>query len=152
MTGNGTGVFGNIQINNGGHGVNMTDNSTINGQLKFTNGYLYIGNYALTLGEAASIAGADGTNHINLNGVSSDAGVTKRFPSGPYAFTFPIGDNGKYTPCTYNFTSNTNLSGATINVIPVNTLHPTINPAGYTNYLNYYWKVAATGFSRQRTL
>ncbi len=40
MTGSGSGIFGNIEINNGGNGVNMTDNSTINGRIKFTKGYL----------------------------------------------------------------------------------------------------------------
>ena len=59
MTGSGSGVYGNIEINNSGHGVNMTDNSTINGQIKFTNGYLYIDDYALTLGT--------GVNHCGYN-------------------------------------------------------------------------------------
>ena len=35
----------------------MTDNTTINGQLKFTSGYLYIDNYSLTLGSSSAMAG-----------------------------------------------------------------------------------------------
>ena len=91
----------------------MTDNSTINGQFKFTNGYIYIDNYSLTFGQNTKIVGADGTNHIILNGVSGDIGVTKIFPSGASVspFTYPIGANGKYTPCTFNFTSNANSAG-----------------------------------------
>ncbi len=153
MTGSGSGVFGNIEINNSGHGVNMTDNSTINGQIKFTSGALYIDDYALTLGQTVTIAGTVNiSNLILLNGVLSDKGVTKIFPAGASSFTFPIGDNGKYTPCTFNFSSNSNSSGAAIKVIPVASLHPSINPAGYTDYLNYYWNVSTTGFSSAYTV
>jgi hypothetical protein len=146
ITGSGSGVFGNIEINNVGHRINMTNNSTMNGQLKFTNGYLYIDNYALTLGQNATIVNANATNQITLNGMASDAGVTKIFPSGDQSFTYPIGANGKYTPCAFHFSSNTNPAG-TIKVIPVDDLHPTLDPDGYTNYLNYYWNVTTTGFS-----
>ena len=148
ITGSGNGVFGNIEINNGGKNVKMTDNTTINGQLKFTNGYLYIDDYALILGQSAAIAGTvNASNLILLNGVLSDRGVTKIFPTGASTFTFPIGGNGKYTPCTFNFLSNTNPSGGTIKVVPVDELHPSIDPASYINYLNYYWNVTAAGFS-----
>ncbi|MFZ1978203.1 MAG: hypothetical protein WAV76_09625, partial [Bacteroidota bacterium] len=153
ITGNGSGIFGNIEINNSGHGVNMTDNSTINGQIKFTNGDLYIDDYALTLGQSATIAGTlNASNLILLNGVLSDKGVTKIFPTGASTFTFPIGDNGRYTPCTFNFSANSNSSGAAINVIPVASLQPSINPANYTDYLNYYWNVSTTGFSSAYTV
>ncbi len=146
ITGSGYGIFGNIQINNGGNGVNMTDNSTINGQIKLTNGYLYIDNYLLTLGSNAFISGSlNATNLILLNGVLSDEGVKKTFPAGAGSFTFPVGDNGKYTPCSYNFKSNNNV-GATIKVVTVDQLHPSINPALYKNYLNYYWNVVSAGF------
>ncbi|HTR81766.1 MAG TPA: hypothetical protein VMM58_09065 [Bacteroidota bacterium] len=145
--GSGTGVFGNIEINNGGNGVTITKNTTINGQCKFTNGYLYLNDFALTLGSSATISGTvNASNMIIMNGVSSDKGVTKIFPSGASSFTFPIGDNGKYTPCTFNFSSNAN-SGASIKVIPVNAIHPTVNPSNYSNYLSYYWIVSSTGFS-----
>jgi hypothetical protein len=148
ITGSGSGIFGNIEINNVGNGIDMTDNSTMNGQVKFSNGYLYIDNYALTLGQSAAIAGIiNVTNQIVLNGVSGDNGVTKIFPTGASSFTFPIGDNGKYTPCTFNFTANANATGATINVVPIDALHPSIDPDSVDNYLNYYWKVVTTGFS-----
>jgi hypothetical protein len=150
ISGSGSGVFGNIEINNsGGKGINMIDNSTINGQLKFTTGYFYIDDYTLTFGQAATIAGSPGTgsNQIRLNGVISDAGVVKIFPTGIYTFTFPVGVAGKYTPVTFNFASNSNPAGATIRVITVNTVHPTINPATYLNYLSYYWNIKATGFT-----
>jgi fibronectin-binding autotransporter adhesin len=152
ITGSGSGVFGNIEINNGGNGVNMTDNSTINGQLKFTNGYLYIDDYALTLGPNATAIGTiNASNLILLNGVLSDKGVKKILPSGASSFTFPIGANGKYTPASYSFSSNNN-SGATIKIIPVDGLHPSINTDSVSNYLNYYWNVSTTGFSSSYNL
>jgi hypothetical protein len=147
ITGSGSGVFGNIEINNSGHGVNMTDNSTINGQLKFTNGDLYIDDYALTLGQSASIVGTFNVlNSILLNGVLSDRGVTKIFATGASSFAFPISANGKYTPCSYNFASNSNSSGATIKVVPVDSRQPSV-PDTTSNYLAYYWSVSTTGFS-----
>jgi hypothetical protein len=147
MTGSGSGVFGNIEINNGGHGVNMTDNSTINGQIKFTNGFLYIDDYALTLGTGVTIVGTpNASNLILLNGVTSDRGVAKIFPNGASSFAFPIGANGKYTPASFVFKSNSN-SNATINVIPVDALHPTV-PDTTKDYLNYYWIVSTSGFAK----
>ena len=99
------------------------------------------------MGASAAIAGTiNASNLILLNGASSDKGVTKIFSSGASTFTFPIGDNGKYTPCTFNFASNSNSGGA-IKVIPVNNLHPSVNPSSAVNYLNYYWVVSSTGFS-----
>jgi hypothetical protein len=150
ITGSGSGVFGNIEINNSGHNVNMTDNSTINGQLKLTGGYLYIDSYALTLGQVATLSAStfNATHQILLNGVAGDAGVTKIFPSSfSSSFTFHIGANGKYTPARFDFGSSNNAAGATIKVIPVDDLHPTIDATKYTNYLNYYWNVITTGFS-----
>ena len=150
ITGSGSGVFGNIDINNGGNGINMTDNTTMNGQIKFTNGYLYIDNYALTLGQDATIGitTLDATHQIILNGVAGDAGVTKIFAANfATSFTFPIGDNGKYTPCTFAFASSNNGAGATIKVIPVDDVHPSITPTPTNNYLDYYWNVSTTGFS-----
>jgi hypothetical protein len=147
MTGSGSGVFGNIEINNGGQGVNMTDNSTINGQIKFTNGYLYIDDYALTLGSGVTIAGTtNASNMILLNGVTSDKGVTKIFPYGASSFTFPIGANGKYTPASFVFSSDSN-SNASMNVIPVDALHPTVSDTN-KDYLNYYWIVSTSGFTK----
>ncbi len=147
MTGSGSGVFGNIEINNDGHGVNMTDNSTINGRVKFTSGYLYIDDYALTLGTGVTIAGTtNASNLILLNGVTSDKGVKKIYSSGASSFTYPVGANGKYTPASFVFSSNSN-SNATINVIPVDALQPTVNEDSSKDYLQYYWHVSTTGFS-----
>ncbi len=144
ISGNGEGIFGNITINNT-TGISIVDRTIINGLLTFTGGAIYLDDYSLVLGTNASIGGVtDQTRMIILNGVISDAGVTKIFPSGASAFTFPIGVAGKYTPVSYNFTTNTNI-GASITVEPVNYSHPLMDlPAG--DELDYYWNVLSEGF------
>lgn len=145
ITGSGNGIFGNVQINNS-TGVDMKDNTTINGILRFTNGILYIDDYLLTLGENASIAGTPGpSSMIMLNGVISDQGVKKLFPAGTYDFTFPIGVPGKYTPVRYNILSND--APGSITVVPVNSKHPALYNGGTSNRLDFYWYVTSTGFT-----
>jgi len=145
ISGSGTGVFGNVELNNT-NGVDMVDNTTIKNTLTFTNGFLYIDDYLLTMGTNASIGGTPGTNKmIILNGVLSDLGVKKLFPSGASAaFTYPIGVSGKYTPVTYTITANG--APGSITVRPVNSYHPAETDAT-GNELDYYWSVVSTGFS-----
>ncbi len=145
ISGNGNGTFGNVQINNS-VGVNMVDNSTINGVLTFTVGNLYIDDYLLTLGQNASIGGTPNVNcMILLNGVISDQGVKKLYPSGAYDFTFPVGVSGKYTPARFNVTSNG--AAGNITVRPINSKHSALIGGGTSNYLSYYWFVTSSGFS-----
>jgi len=150
ISGSGTGLFGNVVLNNT-TGISMVDNSVINGKLTFTFGSLYIDDYLLTLGTGASIGGTpDATKMIILNGVISDAGVKKIYPSGASTFTYPIGVAGKYTPAIYSLTANAN-SNAFITVKPVNYAHPALaNPIG--DELKYYWNVISGGFSVAPTI
>jgi hypothetical protein len=146
ISGSGTGQFGNIIIDNS-LGIDMVDNSIINGQLTFSNGNLYIDDYMLTFGTNAAIGGTpNADNMIMMNGVVSDQGVKKLYPSGASDFTFPIGVAGKYTPARYNVTANG--AAGSILIRPVNYKHPSTyeNPAA-TNELQYYWYAVSTGFS-----
>lgn len=151
ITGNGSGVFGNIVLNSA-TAVNMTANTTINGVLTFgAAGLLYIDNKLLRLGVSSSVSGADATKFIKTNGTLSDAGVTKMYPTGAYDFTFPIGVVGKYTPARLNVTGNTDATGGTITIKPVNAKHPTTtDPLNLE--LGYYWNVSSTGFSTGLTV
>ncbi len=150
ISGNGEGIFGNMTINNT-TGLNMVDRTIINGLLTFAGGAIYIDDYPLILDVNASIGGVtDQTRMIILNGVISDAGVTKIFPSGASGFTFPVGVAGKYTPVSYNFASNPN-NGASIKVEPVNYAHPLMEiPSG--DELEYYWNVVSEGFVNAYTV
>jgi len=137
-------TYGNIIIDNT-NGISLLDNAIINGKLTFQNGLLYIDDYLLTLGVNATVEGAfDNHKMIMLNGVLSDLGVKKMFPSGASSsFTIPIGVDGKYTPATYTITANT--TPGTITVRPVNREHPALYDA-LDNELQYYWSVDSTGF------
>lgn len=146
ISGSGSGTFGNIILNNV-NGINMTDNSLINGQLTFTTGSLYIDDYLLTLGSNATISGSTGnTKMIILNGVLSDQGVKKYFSSGnTAAFTYPIGISGKYTPVVYDFSAN-DVNNGYITVKPINALHKSVTVTP-TNYIPFYWGVVSSGLN-----
>ncbi len=144
LSGNGSGVFGNVRVNNPA-GVEMVDNFTINGIMNFTSGNFYINNHLLTLGLTATISGTNNASSmIRLNGVASDAGVKKLYPAAPLDFTFPIGVTLKYTPARISVSSNT--TAGTVTVKPINTRHPaTTDPAN--TELTYYWNTSSTGFN-----
>lgn len=144
ISGSGAASFANFRMANNA-GVELTAPLTINGNLHFQQGLLYINNHLLTLGVSNTITGTiNSSNMIRLNGVISDAGVTKHFPASAADFTFQIGTTLKYTPARYNFTSNSTVG--TINIKPVGVKHPaTTDPLN--KELTYYWNVNKTGFT-----
>lgn len=138
------GVFGNIIMNNYS-GVSLQDRTNIEGVLTFNKGSIYVDDYRLTFGKNAAIDGSPGViNMIILNGALSDRGVEKEFGTGTSSFTMPIGVSGKYTPATYDISSNSNPGS--IIVRPVNRRHPAIVDTENESELAYYWKVDSTGF------
>lgn len=145
----GVATFGSIRINNAA-GVDANVDMNMNGGIDFTSGILYINNHSLQLGLTSSITGTlNSSNMIRLNGVASDAGVTKLYPASAHDFTFPIGVTLKYTPTRFNVTSNS-VAG-TITVKPVNTKHPaTTDPLD--KELAYHWKTSSTGFNGSTTV
>lgn len=145
----GTASFGSIRINNAA-GVDANVNMIMNGSIDFTSGILYINNRSLQLGLTSTITGTlNSSNMIRLNGVASDAGVTKLYPASAHDFTFPIGVTLKYTPARLNVTSNT-VAGS-ITVKPINTKHPaTTDPLD--KELGYHWKTSSTGFNGSTTV
>lgn len=143
ISGNGSGQFGNITINNPG-GVNLVDDVTITGLLNLSGGLLYIDDYRLTMGLNSSFGGSFDSKHmVASNGVLSDGGIRKIFSGSAAGFVFPVGSNGKYHPATFTFNSTT---GGSINIVPVGFAHPASDDP-QTDQLNYYWKIATTGFS-----
>lgn len=143
INGNGNGIFGSITVNNPA-GVNVNNTITVNGQMSFQSGIVYINNHLLTFGPNATVAGTfNSSSMIRLNGVLSDGGVRKLYPTGAHDFTFPVGVTLKYTPARFNV-SQTSSTGS-ITIKPVNAKHPaTTDPAD--KELVYYWNVNASGF------
>ncbi len=140
----GSGVFGNLVVNNG-YTVTLQGATQINRQLTLTNGSLDIGEYRLTLEETATVSGNFGSSqHIRTNGVLSDAGVKKKCASGANNLYFPLGLSGKFTPARINITSSD--AAGTVTLRLVNAKHPSTRvPAD--SQLNLYWSVDTTGFN-----
>ena len=140
----GSGIFGNLVVNNG-YTVALQGATQINRQLTLTNGSLFIGEYRLTLEEASTISGNYGSSqHIRTNGVFSDAGVLKKCPTGANNLYFPLGLSGKFTPARIDITSS-NAPG-TVTIRLVNAKHSSTRvPAD--SQLNLYWSVDTTGFN-----
>lgn len=143
VSGNGSGSFQNIVINNAS-GINFQNNFTVNGGIAFENGTLNIGGNRLTLSAASTISGVSSARYIRTNGVKADLGVVKNINAGAFDFTFPVGVFGKYTPVRYQASANT--AAGSIKVAPVSEAHPlTTDPAN--KQLNYYWDVETTGLA-----
>jgi fibronectin-binding autotransporter adhesin len=124
--------------------VDVVGNTTINGTLDFTTGgtyrYLNIASNQLVFGNQPNAVSNAGTNRfIRTNGVSSDLGVVRNWPTGSnVTFTYPVGTRTNYTPAT--FTLNVSTAGR-LTVTAVNEQHPTASANGQY-ILNYYWMVA----------
>lgn len=145
----GSGTYGSLRL--GGTAASatftMSGANAINGQLDLSQGstsrILSIGANNLALGTSATINGtASVTRMITTNGFVSAGGVSKVLGTGSQTFTFPVGVT-LYTPYTLNTLNVT--SGGTLTVIPVSSVHPTAVTSGTDRYLNYYWRVTASG-------
>lgn len=144
LTGNGSGRFGNVTLNNSSGAV-FGSNQEIAGVLTFTAGTMSIGSFNLNLSNTSlsAIAGATSTRYIITSGNLSDGGVTKAFAASVTSgnFIYPIGSAGKYTPANYTIT--TGAIGGNITIRPVNSKHPSATGSG-TAYIRYYWSVTSS--------
>lgn len=149
--GDGTGVFGNIAVNNATGPVSFTANQTVNGNLRLANGILNINQYSLTLSAASNVydglAGTtaifSNTKMVTTNGFQSDGGVSKTYSTTSPSFVFPVGSGGAYHPATIGF-STAPITWGTVNMKPVGFIQPITTSV---NALKYYWKVTSSGFT-----
>jgi hypothetical protein len=151
--GDGSGIFENLELNNTDAAtapVSLTVNTTINGNLTFSNDKLFdISSYNLRFNSDATVINAATNRFIQTNGESGDGGVTMVYSSAT-AITFPVGAastshaTADYTPATIGFTSEPITLGS-ITVIPVGYEHPTTTIDGQS--LTYFWRVKSEGFS-----
>lgn len=123
--------------------IDVVGNTTINGTLDFTNlgtyRYLNIASNQLVFGsQNTPVSNAGANRFIRTNGVSSDLGVVRNWPSGSNTFTYPVGTRTSYTPATYTLTVS---APGRLTVTAVNEQHPTASANGQY-ILNYYWMVA----------
>lgn len=139
----GTGVYGNVIVNNS-TGLAIQNNITINRRLVLNSGGISLTSHQLTLGVDAEVTEFNASRMITTNGVLSDGGVRKLYPTGAYNFTFPVGVGSKYTPVSMNVSANTATGDITIK--PVNVKHPSTRLIA-DQQLNYYWNVTRNGFA-----
>lgn len=150
INGNGSGVFGNIELNNTVD-VSLGANTTINGELTFSQDILFdISTFGVTFGADATVTNAGANRFIQSEGNTGDGGVSKVYSSSSTSFTFPVGApstshaTAEYTPATLSFGTNPSTFG-TITVIPVGYEHPNTTVKG--NSLTYFWRVKSEGFN-----
>jgi fibronectin-binding autotransporter adhesin len=154
ITGDGTGVFGNLKINStaavGSVAVTLLANITVVNILTLQSSHLFaIGanRLAITNVNTNAIGPVGGFNNqrmIQTAGNQSDLGLQKTY-GGPTAYTFPVGTGTKYTPATITLQLATGLSKyGQVSVSPTNARNPFV--ASATNSLAYYWKVRSIGF------
>ncbi|PKP45633.1 MAG: hypothetical protein CVT94_17455, partial [Bacteroidetes bacterium HGW-Bacteroidetes-11] len=128
--------------NNSADGVMLNSDISVSGGLSLNNGLLSIGDFNLTIEEAASISGNHSAGSMI---VAAGLGELRKVFSAPGSFTFPVGDNdgvAEYSPVTLNFTSGS-FSGAYAGVSLVNAAWPGVTGS----YLNRYWNVTSTGIT-----
>ena len=155
LTGDGTGVFGNLKLSStmaaGAVAAQLTANMSISNQLTLqNNNILAIGAYRLSLTNinpnavtAPSNTFSD-TRFIQTAGNQSDLGLQRTY-GGTNTFLFPVGTGTKYTPASIALNSATALGKyGQVSVSPANMRNPFLT--GSNNALNYYWKVRSTGF------
>jgi len=155
ITGDGTGIFQNLTLNNTSGTANtapisLLASTTINGVLTLSaaNRLFKIQNFNLALGSSATIASAP-TRYIVTNGDPGDGGITKMYST--TAFNFPMGSYSTLRATTYAYTpalislSATPISYGSITVIPVGFEHPNTTVNGRS--LTYFWRVKSLEFN-----
>ncbi len=154
ITGDGTGVFENIELNNTDAltaPVSLGANTTINGTLTFSQDKLFdISTYELIFGVDATVANEGTSRFIQTAGSAGDGGVSKIYSLTSTSFTFAVGTSStshpaaEYTPATLTFGTNPTTFG-TITVVPVGYEHP--NTTNKNRSLTYFWRTKSEGFT-----
>jgi hypothetical protein len=147
----GSGSFGKLTINNAnGVLLNNANNIVVENALQLEQGLLNIGSNLMTLSQNAVIIEENpfsATNMVTTNVSFTDNGIKKVFPAGAGSFVFPVGSAGKYTPVSFDISSNS-TAGGSILVKPAGEYHPSV--VDPDNVLQYHWVLRAediSGFS-----
>ena len=143
ISGNGSGVFGSLELNNSS-GFVATADFRLNGTMTFTDGIMNIDEFNWLFGPTATVGGSpSATSMIRTDGSLNADGVAKIYATGATDFTFPFGALNKYTPARYNFSSNG--TQGTLIVRPVN-IAQSSTTSGDDTELSFYWLVSSSGF------
>jgi hypothetical protein len=162
LSGNGTGIFGNLEINEphpapvSTEVTYLTANQTVTGTMTLTNGVFDLKTHNLDLEgtlSSNSVGDYSTTKMFRTDGNHGDGGLTRTI-SADGTYLFPLGtinnDNNAYRYAWANPTFS-NVSGpgkVQINGVPrkLATLSDEGNPND-RRYLRYYWRINHSGFA-----
>lgn len=146
------GIFHWIQINNP-DGVELkNDGLVIKDRLTLVNGSFFIGEFKLRMEKAISdpILSYTATKFIVCSGNASAGGLEILNFDANQNIVFPIGvstgSGQKYTRADIYINDGWEDEGY-IRITPVDTVLTTSNLTGQADYLNFYWRVSASGYS-----
>ncbi|MGY3090024.1 fibronectin-binding autotransporter adhesin [Hymenobacter sp. UYAg731] len=160
--GDGTGVFGNLTIDNtmgsgtttaGVVAVKLAANISVASTLNMNSLHIFsIGANRLSLTNVVpsdaltAPGGSFGTQRfIQTAGNQSDLGLQRTYGSNS-SVIFPVGTGTKYTPATISLNSATNNGKyGQVSVSPTDKRNPFLS--GSNNAFSYYWKVRSIGFT-----
>ena len=139
----GPNVIQNLELNNSA-GLNVLNDTKVNGVLTLTSGVVALGSSHLLLGPVASVGGTPSASSMVA---TTGVGELRKEYTAAGSFTFPVGDvtapATEYSPVTVNFTSGTFASGSYVGVGVVDAAYP--GTAG--SYLSRYWTVTSSGIT-----
>lgn len=130
----------NLSIKNAAN-VKLAGNVRVNGLLNFTSGKIIADNFALFLGEAATVTGAGTGRFVETVGSGQ---LRKLLNANLSNYLLPVGSGSNYTPVSV--TTSGSYASAFVAAKTRPAIHPN-KPAGVTNYLNTYWTVLRTGIT-----
>lgn len=165
----GTGVFGNIRIDDDGAGdefVEISSDITITGELDLNDGLLDIATYQVTFdSDTATIIAPDGTqdgdfsvtDYIRTDGNASDGGVRLYIDgatANPGAFTVPIGTDAsgadRYTPANIDLESVSDDGYIQIAVADGELATTDTDPL--SDMVTHYWRIRNSDFTTLPTV
>lgn len=154
VSGDGNGVFGNINLNDASNDVSFSADQAVTGTLTFSQDQLLdINSSKLRMqGASATISGFGANRFVQTDGNASDGGIEMYvdatgivvFPIGTDANNQDVTDGSRYTPARINVSTLTDDGYITVSVaddeIPS-------NDPGASTILSYYWRVNHSDFT-----
>lgn len=144
------GVFQKLVIDNTDGVALKNDALTINNWLKLENGLFFIGDNKLRLESVSPYLNFSNTRFIICSGNASAGGVeilnSLASQTMEYKFGVNTSSGQKYTPAFVDVNGGFVDEGY-IRITPVDTVMPTADAGGGSNFLNYYWRVNHSAYS-----
>lgn len=138
----GQNIIQNLNLNNAS-GLQLIDNTTVNGILTFSSGHILLGAANLRLGASQTFSGVPTSTKMIVPTGSGE--VQKEF-AGPGTFTFPVGDataTAEYSPVVLTFNSGTFSAGSYVGLNLVDAQFP----GTAVSYLTRYWRMSQSGIT-----